>query len=395
MTDRGNEPLSSSHPPGDRASSGGLPAPSKSRAGCVARGFRVLGAVVVMLAAAVLHLMGQVPGTLFQVMLVCVPVAIVVRIWCAWRRCLAWDWLRRPLAVESRPYLAQALNRWVFWGLAGTALEISVPRFAFTSEDYLAFVWVARAVVVLMLVLELFPLRRVYRTPNVLFALGSLYLAVQLGRLLLPPPQPAVAIDPPFRGEWAVYHGGRSALVNHHYEVPGQTYALDLDRSMEGPPKEPGKLESYAAWGAPLYAPADGKVIRTVNDLPDNPIGKTDEANLIGNCVILEIGPRQYVLMAHLQKGSVQVLQGDPVRRGQLLARCGNSGNTSEPHLHLQVQDQFDFDSPGLRTYPILFRGVTRIRNGKRFQGEAVDVRRNDRIIAEEPPEPTRAPATS
>jgi murein DD-endopeptidase MepM/ murein hydrolase activator NlpD len=78
-----------------------------------------------------------------------------------------------------------------------------------------------------------------------------------------------------------------------------------------------------------------------VNDLPDNTPGVTTGVrNAAGNHVVLDLGGREYALLAHLQKGSVPVRVGDTVKRGDTLGLCGNSGNSTEPHLHFHLQDR-------------------------------------------------------
>jgi murein DD-endopeptidase MepM/ murein hydrolase activator NlpD len=106
----------------------------------------------------------------------------------------------------------------------------------------------------------------------------------------------------------------------------------------------------------------------------------------------MDLGNGRFVLMAHLQKGSVLVAKGEIVRAGQPLAKCGNSGNTSGPHLHLQVQNQPDFSAPGLITYPILFRDVACVRSERPRADAPFFVRRNDRIISGAPPENLETP---
>ena len=76
-----------------------------------------------------------------------------------------------------------------------------------------------------------------------------------------------------------------------------------------------------------------------VKRLPDNAPGHMDSEHAAGNHVVLDLGHGEYALIAHLERGSVVVKVGDRVRTGQLLGRCGNSGNTSEPHVHIHVQD--------------------------------------------------------
>ena len=92
---------------------------------------------------------------------------------------------------------------------------------------------------------------------------------------------------------------------------------------------------------------------------------------MAGNHVILDIGGGHYVLYGHLKQGSLRVRPGEQVRRGQVLGQVGGSGNSGEPHLHLQIQDKptFDVEDRGIRTYPILFDGAT-----------VSDVRRGDSV---------------
>jgi len=91
------------------------------------------------------------------------------------------------------------------------------------------------------------------------------------------------------------------------------------------------------------------------------------------------------VMMAHLQKGSVLVVPGDVVHAGHPIANCGNSGNTSQPHLHIQAQNQPDAFAPGAKTYPILFRDVTCVRSKHPRADAPFFVRRNDLIISKPP----------
>ena len=87
-------------------------------------------------------------------------------------------------------------------------------------------------------------------------------------------------------------------------------------------------------------------------------------------------------MMAHLKEGSALVRVGDRVRLGQPLAQVGNSCNTSEPHLHIQVQNvgTFDVADAGIRTFPILFRHAVLVRGGETHAPADVDARRNDSI---------------
>ena len=77
--------------------------------------------------------------------------------------------------------------------------------------------------------------------------------------------------------------------------------------------------------------------------------------------MIIDIGDGHYVLYGHMKLGSLRVRVGDRVRRGQLIGQVGDSGNSGEPHLHIQVQNKptFDVEDRAIRTYPILFDGAT------------------------------------
>jgi hypothetical protein len=259
----------------------------------------------------------------------------------------------------------------LIWILPAALVEPAVYRWL---------VAIIAVVAVADVVLALVPTARAVRPAwNVLPLLGWLFLGAEALRIIAGPPGPAVALAAPFDGEWAVGQGGRSALVNHHYPVPGQSHALDLIK-LEGGRACVGdaqRLESYVAFGAILRAPADGKVVRAVDANPDMAIGETDAKSPLGNHVVIEIGPARYVLFAHLRRGSVVVSPGQAVRVGDPVGQCGNSGNTSQPHLHLQVQSREDFWAKDLRTYPIVFRGARLIRGQATATGSP---RRNDRI---------------
>ena len=142
--------------------------------------------------------------------------------------------------------------------------------------------------------------------------------------------------------------------------VDGKTYRGDRSR-----------LESFLIFGQPLLAVADGRVTEAVDGHPDLPVGGTTWHAMAGNHVILDIGGGHYVLYGHLKQGSLRVRPGEQVRRGQVLGQVGGSGNSGEPHLHLQIQDKptFDVEDRGIRTYPILFDGAT-----------VSDVRRGDSV---------------
>ncbi len=162
----------------------------------------------------------------------------------------------------------------------------------------------------------------------------------------------------PFKGEWTVFWGGTNAMVNYHYAIPGQRYAYDFviikgNKSYAG---DPLKNASYRAFGQEVLAPADGTVVKVENGIKDNePVGQMNADEPAGNVVVIDHGNGEYSFLAHFQYGSIRVKPGDRVRQGDVLGYCGNSGNSSEPHIHFHVADSPDlFDSKSIR---IRFKG--------------------------------------
>jgi len=102
--------------------------------------------------------------------------------------------------------------------------------------------------------------------------------------------------------------------------------------------------EDYLSYGEPVLAVADGTVLQVVSDTPDTVTeagalpGDVSFADLGGNVVLIDIGDGVYASYFHLLPGSPTVNVGDRVTRGQIVGRLGNSGNSSGPHLHFQLQ---------------------------------------------------------
>lgn len=145
----------------------------------------------------------------------------------------------------------------------------------------------------------------------------------------------------PFEGEWLVVWGGRTLEQNYHAVSRGQRFAHDFVKVVDGKTHRGSgrELDDYHCWNAKILAPADGRIVDAVDGLPDQAIGTTNEDQPDGNHVILDLGNDEYALLAHLRQGSVRVKPGDQVAAGIELGRCGNSGNTSEPHLHFHLQN--------------------------------------------------------
>ena len=151
----------------------------------------------------------------------------------------------------------------------------------------------------------------------------------------------AVALKFPLKnGTYFVRQGGSALTTNHHFAIPAQKFALDIVKLNSAQLRASGLMPSdndrYAIFAENLYAPCDGEVLATRGELVDLTPMNFDEKNILGNFITLYCGDHT-ILMAHLKQNSVKIKAGDRVAEGQEIAQVGNTGNTSEPHLHLQA----------------------------------------------------------
>jgi hypothetical protein len=145
----------------------------------------------------------------------------------------------------------------------------------------------------------------------------------------------------PFEGTWFVFWGGRTEAQNKHAGARDQRFAYDFVVLRDGRTHAGAgrRVEDYYCWDRPIRAPAPGRVIEAVDGLPDQPPGAPDSVHPAGNHVMLDFGHGEYGLLAHFRQGSLRVRTGENVRTDAELGRCGNSGHTTEPHLHFHVQN--------------------------------------------------------
>ena len=199
----------------------------------------------------------------------------------------------------------------------------------------------------------------------------------------------AALIDEPLTGDRWLAANGPSNVSNHRRAVivlngkprVPERYAIDFiklgddGKSYSG---DESKNSSYHAYGVPILAVADGKIVSLKDGLPENvPQAKQmavtmNLVNIAGNHLVEAIGGGQYVGYAHLIPGSIAVKLGEQVHRGQVLGRLGNSGNSTEPHLHIQVCNgpsfliceglPMEFKRMSLTKYQIQKRGETPIK---------------------------------
>jgi hypothetical protein len=164
---------------------------------------------------------------------------------------------------------------------------------------------------------------------------------------------PVTLISSPLQGEnWVAGNGPSNTSAHRRAFIPlnghayiSQRFAIDwVQMNPDGKTFQGDSADNknYRAYGAEIHAVADGVVTETKDGIPQNipnqpPIVPITLETVGGNHVIMEIGPGVFAFYAHMQPGSVRVKVGDKVRRGQVLGLLGNSGNSSEPHLHFHL----------------------------------------------------------
>lgn len=170
----------------------------------------------------------------------------------------------------------------------------------------------------------------------------------------------------PFRDEWFVVWGGDTPEQNQHQDAPNQRFAFDIlktDASGATHKNDGAKNEDYYAFGQEITAPADGTVVYAVDGIHDNKPGEMNRMYVPGNLVIIKHAEGEFSLFAHLKQNSIRVKVGDKIVKGQTLGLCGNSGNSSEPHLHFQMQNTAFFeDEASMKTF---FEKLNVKRGGK------------------------------
>lgn len=198
---------------------------------------------------------------------------------------------------------------------------------------------------------------------------------------------PAVRLAHPFSGRWLVQNSSADRVPSHGTHLFATTYAIDFvpvdARGRTAPLRlasllAPEPPHRFPGFGRPVLAPGSGTVV-AVRDgevdrgarrgLPSVAYALTQRrrlgggwAGLAGNHVVIRLAPGVLVALCHLQRGSVAVTPGQDVTVGEPVGRCGNSGNSTEPHVHVQAFDRMDLASAtGL---PVVFDG-TLPRNGE------------------------------
>ena len=171
-----------------------------------------------------------------------------------------------------------------------------------------------------------------------------------------------VRIASPVAGRWRAINSPADHVPSHGLQAYGQTYAIDVVYEPGDRPR-PGfgwwplarRADEFPGFGEPVFAPVDGVVVRA-HDRERDHWSRTSwpsllllllesvreffgPSKILGNHVVVDCGDGTYVALAHLKRRSVRVAKGQRVTAGEQVGACGNSGNSSEPHLHFQLMD--------------------------------------------------------
>ncbi|WP_262852116.1 M23 family metallopeptidase [Mumia quercus] len=189
-----------------------------------------------------------------------------------------------------------------------------------------------------------------------------------------------VVLDLPFTGRWLVQNSPARRVPSHGTTLMGTAYAIDFvgvdDHGRTAPVRDwrtflatepPGR---FFAYGRPVHAPCDGTVVAVHDGEPDHEARRSQLALVpyaLGQASRVRLGPAAiagnhvtlayegfFVTLVHLRRGSLRVAVGDRIRTGEQLGECGNSGNSTQPHVHVQVTDGADVATA--QGVPLAFR---------------------------------------
>jgi urea transporter len=135
--------------------------------------------------------------------------------------------------------------------------------------------------------------------------------------------------------------------------------------------------KDYYCFGKPVLAPADGFVQEIQDGIPDNPIGEMNLGNNWGNSIVIKHAENLYTKLSHLKIGSIKVQKGAYVKRGEIIAHCGNSGRSVVPHLHFQVQSD-PFIGSKTKDYSLAHYLV---KSGKTYELKIFDRPAKDEVV--------------
>jgi len=156
------------------------------------------------------------------------------------------------------------------------------------------------------------------------------------------PERNTAGLSLPFKGEWFVAWGGDTEEENYHQKFQSQKFAFDfimVDETGKTFKNLGENNEDFYSFGKEILSPADGIVTDVINGVRDNTPGFKNPFSAMGNTVFIQHSDYEISVIAHMKQGSITVKVGDKVTGGQVIGLCGNSGNSSEPHIHYHLQN--------------------------------------------------------
>lgn len=200
---------------------------------------------------------------------------------------------------------------------------------------------------------------------GLVLVLACLVASVLVGRRI--PAREPVPVLSPVTGRWLALNSPATKVPSHGVRLYGQAHAIDLVYEPDGvdAPVRPElgdgpamrAATDYPAFGRPVRAMIAGTVVRVVDGQRDHrarsSIGAVfyllvegslrelgGPSRIVGNHIVIDAGDGVFALLAHLRRGSATVRVGDTVAAEDVVGQCGNSGNSSEPHVHAQLMDR-------------------------------------------------------
>lgn len=148
----------------------------------------------------------------------------------------------------------------------------------------------------------------------------------------------------PFNEEWTVFWGGTTVENNYHVAYANQKYAYDIVITKNGKSfkNDRSKNENFYAFGKEIIAPCNGTIVHVFRGVKDNVPGEMNKNIPHGNSIVLKTDNNEFIVFSHFKENSIKVKRNQKVNQGDVLGLCGNSGNSSEPHLHLSLQNVAD-----------------------------------------------------
>jgi len=190
-----------------------------------------------------------------------------------------------------------------------------------------------------------------------------------------------LVLDVPGAGWWQARNSPARRVPSHGTTLFGTSYAIDLvpvdDRNRSAPLSwrtllAGERAAAFVGFGRPVLAPVAGTVAAVLDSEVDHAASRSPVAYVrfalgqakrirggiaavAGNHVVIETAPGgPYVLVAHLQQSTLTVAPGQRIESGEQIGSCGNTGNSTQPHVHLQAIDSLHWDHA--QAVPIVFR---------------------------------------